>query len=422
LSISLFLPNLFARAHHAIYSEVTNYPIRKWVNRGTGAVEFTATIGPDNLAYLDWNLILCFESASVSIADLHTWLNQLPFNSVRQLVHAKSIEGVLDHITASDASHFCKDCINGKLTWAPHSKVATWASRPLFCMFSDVHGPLTVHSCQGHFYWVTFINDYSRFPAVYFLSHKSDILGAFRKYKAWAENATGCRISALRDDKGGKYMSEGFETFLAKAGIQREHTIRDTPQQNGVAEHMNCSISEGITTLLSQLGLSHTWWEDAATHWLFGKIRLPCSAMVPLTPFDLFYGQHLDLSALHPFGCLAYVHLQKDQRPALGSHAVQCVLVGYPMSYKGWRLWDPNTHKEIISDSIVFRESVFPFHKPLLSGFGSSSDNNPPPLCTFESPWSQGPLRMLSSALMQINGLPLHWQRLTLTFAMVLGF
>jgi hypothetical protein len=226
---------------------------------------------------------------------------------------------------------------------------------------------------------VTFIDDFSCFPALYFLKRKSDVFDVFRKYKAWAENMTGCRIGVLRDDKGGEYMSSAFDSFLAGASIAQEHTIRDTPQQNGIAERMNQSISDGIMTLLSQSGLLRTWWEDAATHWVYGKIRLPCSATAPLTPFNLFYGRKPDLSSLHPFSCLAYVHLQKDQRPALAPHAVQCVLIGYPLDYKGWKFWDPLGRKEVISDSAIFCESVFPFRKASLSGLGPSSGSSPLP-------------------------------------------
>ena len=110
LSISLFLLNHFARTHHVMYSEVTDYLICKWVNQATGAVEFTATITSDDLAYLDWKLICSSESASVSIADLHAHLNHMPFSSVCQLLCAKSIAGVPDHITNSDVDDFCEDC------------------------------------------------------------------------------------------------------------------------------------------------------------------------------------------------------------------------------------------------------------------------------------------------------------------------
>jgi len=109
-------------------------------------------------------------------------------------------------------------------------------------------------------------------------------------------------------------------------------------------------------------------------HWLHGKIWLPSSTTAPLTPFELFYSCTPNLSSLRPFSCLTYIHLQKDQFPPLLPHATQCVLIGYPMDYKGWRFWDPWTHKEIISNSAVFRESVFPFHKPGLSGVDKSVD------------------------------------------------
>ena len=243
---------------------------------------------------------------------------------------------------------------------------------------------------------VTFIDDYSRFPAVYFLSHKSGVFKAFRQYKAWAENMTGHRVGILRDDKGGEYMLGAFESFLADAGIQHEHTIRDTPQQNGVAEHMNRSISEGVTTLLSQSGLSHTWWEDAATHWLYGKIRLPSLTTAPLTPHDLFYGRRPDLSGLRPFGCLAYVHLQKDQHPALSSHAAQCLVVGYPSDSKGWKFWNLVTLKETVSDSAVFRESVFPFHKPSLLSPGPASGEHSTPIASLPPPTNVLPPPLLT--------------------------
>ena len=52
LSINLFSANKFAKEHCNSHSEVTEYPKRKWINQQTGAVEFTATIHTNNLAYL----------------------------------------------------------------------------------------------------------------------------------------------------------------------------------------------------------------------------------------------------------------------------------------------------------------------------------------------------------------------------------
>jgi hypothetical protein len=82
---------------------------------------------------------------------------------------------------------------------------------------------------------------------------------------------------------------------------------------------------------------------------------------------------------LHPFGCLTYIHLQKDQHGALLPHVAQCILIRYPTDYKGWCFWNPQVHREVISDSTVFHESVFPFRKPRLSGEDRSMDPLPNP-------------------------------------------
>jgi hypothetical protein len=66
------------------------------------------------------------------------------------------------------------------------------------------------------------------------------------------ENHTGHKIKALQDDKGGEYMSSVFGDFLAAAGIARQHTVRNEPHQNGVAERANCTLEEGATAMLQE--------------------------------------------------------------------------------------------------------------------------------------------------------------------------
>jgi len=194
------------------------------------------------------------------------------------------------------------------------------AEVPLQQVYSDVHGPVSTRSWWGNVYWVSFIDDYSHFLAIYFIRNKSDVFGVFKQYRAWAENITGCKISILHDNKGGEYTLTELDRYLAEAGIHHEHSIQDMPQQLGIMEHLNHNLDEGITMLLSQSRLSCAWWEDAALHFLYRKIWLPSSVTVPNTPYDLFYGKKGSVEHLWPFGCLAYVHLQKDQHGAFQLH------------------------------------------------------------------------------------------------------
>ena len=75
--------------------------------------------------------------------------------------------------------------------------------------YTDVH-EVGAHSREGHYYWVTFIDDKSRFKAVMPIQQKSKTFAAFKVFRAYAESQTGKQIKAIRNDKAGEYMSKEF--------------------------------------------------------------------------------------------------------------------------------------------------------------------------------------------------------------------
>lgn len=245
----------------------------------------------------------------------------------------------------------CEDCNISKLTKAPHTRPAERAKGVLERVFSDVHGPIQVQGRKGEVYWVSFIDDYiySRFAMVYTLKTKDQVFEAFEHYTQWAENQMNCRVGSwdeqgirrtvkcLRDDKGGEYTSHKLRDFCVAHGIEREHTIRDTPQQNGVAERMNHTLSEGITTMLTSSKLPPSSWPWALNALVRSINHLPSLSIDFKTPFELWNGRIPSIAMLRTWGCEALVHLQKDQRiKPFGPHARKCVFIGYPPDYKGW--------------------------------------------------------------------------------------
>ena len=179
---------------------------------------------------------------------------------------------------------------------------------------------------------------------------------AFKQFKAYAENQTGHKIKALRDDKGGEYMSNAFLRFTDECGIIRQHTVRNRPQQNGVAERANRTLSERITAMLEESGLSSKFWGECLAALVHVWNRCPTSAVAKKTPFELWHGKKPDVSHLRIWGCTAYVHVQKDKRTALGSHMEKCIFIGYPDGYKGWKFYNPITKKMVISERAEFDE------------------------------------------------------------------
>ena len=68
------------------------------------------------------------------------------------------------------------------------------------------------------------------------MKHKGKVLELFVEWKEYMEKSTGRKIKVLRSDNRGEYKSDPFLKLCRDEGIKKHFTIRETPQQNGVAE------------------------------------------------------------------------------------------------------------------------------------------------------------------------------------------
>ena len=115
-------------------------------------------------------------------------------------------EGLMGNLAKVTLST-CEHCLMGKSKRKPFGK-ATRASFPLQLIHSDICGPMNVRARHGGFYFITFIDDYTRYGHVYLISHKFEALDCFRRYMRLVENQLDKSIKALRTDRGREYLSE----------------------------------------------------------------------------------------------------------------------------------------------------------------------------------------------------------------------
>ena len=334
-----------------------------------GLLQFRALV-KGNLAYIDGRTQPAefAHVTSLSPPSQEIWHSRLCHVNYRYL-HELYQKGLVSGLTMSSSSpepRICEPCIMGKQHRDPFPHQATHrATQLLELIHSDLHGPLPVQSHSGYRYWVSFIDDYSRYTTVYLLKNKSDTAYAFKQFKAYAENQTGRSIKVLRDDKGGEYSSKEFAKYLALAGIDRQRTAPGTPQQNGVAERFNRTAQERVTSMLTESEFSPGFWAEALTTYIHVHNMCPTSAVKGSTPYELWHKRKPDVSHLRIFGCTAYVLIQDHKRKSLQPHSIKCKFLGYEPGIKAWRFWDSKGRKVMVSRDVKFVE--IPVSKPDMS-------------------------------------------------------
>jgi hypothetical protein len=219
-----------------------------------------------------------------------------------------------------------------------------------------VWGPTKEASMGGSRYFVTFTDDFSRKLWVYFMKQKSEVFSKFKLWKAEVENQTGRKIKYLRSDNGTEYTDSRFQKFCEEQGIQRHFSVRKTPQQNGVAERVNRSLTERARCLRLNAGLSKGFWAEAINMACYLINRSPRASLEGKVAEEVWTGKPIDLDNLRIFGCPAFVHISSEDRSKLDPKSKKCVFVGYSKGVKGFKLWDPVSKKMILSRDVVFDE------------------------------------------------------------------
>jgi transposase InsO family protein len=148
----------------------------------------------------------------------------------------------------------------------PRKSHATAEARdlaPLELIHSDLCEMNGVLTKGGKRYFMTLIDESTRYCYVYLLKSKDEDLNFFKIYKAEAENQLDRKIKHLRSDRGGEYFFNKFDSFCAKHGIIHERMLPYSPQSNGVAKRKNRTLTNLVNAMLDMSGLSQAWWGEA---------------------------------------------------------------------------------------------------------------------------------------------------------------
>ena len=172
---------------------------------------------------------------------------------------------------------------------------------------------------------------------------KSKVCEKFTDLKALIENTSSQKIKILRSDNGREYVSNELLYIYSHSGIQVQHSIPYTPQQNDLAERKNRSLKEMTTCMLESKKLATNLWVEAMHAARYIQNRVPHSSMKGKTPFEAYFRHKPDVSNLRVFGSTAWARIPLDKRRDLQPQRIECLFIGYLDESIGFKLLDIRT-------------------------------------------------------------------------------
>jgi hypothetical protein len=259
-----------------------------------------------------------------------------------------------------DDDSVCDICHYARHKKSKFSLSSSRASKCYELFHFDIWGPISTLSVHGHKYFVTAVDDHSRFTWVILCKSKSEVTKLVQIFLLMIENQFDCHVKTVRTDNNGPEFL--MPQFYASKGIEHQTSCVETPQQNGRVERKHQHILNVGRALLFQSKLPKQFWSYAILQATYIINRIPSPLLNNKSPYHLRFQHDPDLHELKVFGSLCYASTIQSHRTKLDSRARKSVYLGHKQGVKGAVLLDLTTKTIFISRHMTYHEHVFPYH------------------------------------------------------------
>ena len=266
----------------------------------------------------------------------------------------------------SNGHNKCEICVEAKHSRTHFRPVTSRQTELLELIHSDLADFKNTESRGGKRYYITFVDDHSRYTKVYLLRTKDEAEQKFLIYKAEVENQLDRKIKRFRSDRGGEYGTTFLKELCEQNGIIHELSAPYTPQQNGIAERKNRTLKEMMNAMLISSGLPDNMWGEAVLSANYVLNKVPHKKL-DKTPYELWKGHGPNLKYLKVWGCLAKVGLPSFKRENIGPKTFDAVFVGYAENSAAYRFMCLSDRSMCESRDAEFFEHIFPLKNNVVS-------------------------------------------------------
>lgn len=93
---------------------------------------------------------------------------------------------------------------------------------------------------------------------------KDELLEIFEENSFMVENFHNKKMKILRSDNGGVFGNERLDKYLAALAIQKQLTVPEITQHNGLSERLYQTLINITRCFLIESGADHRFWAEAS--------------------------------------------------------------------------------------------------------------------------------------------------------------
>jgi hypothetical protein len=274
--------------------------------------------------------------------------------------HAKlsEINKIFPFVHFTKSSDPCDICFFAKQKRLPFTLSNHVSKQNFDLIHMDIWGPISVPSMLGFKYFLTIVDDKSRFTWIYLLKLKSEASTYIKHFCSMVKTQFETNIKCIRSDNGTEFL---LKKFYLENGIIHQTSCVSTPQQNGIVERKHQHILGIARALLFQANLPHIFWAHAVGHAIHIINRLHTPFLNQKTPFQILFNELPDVSNLRVFGSLVFATTLSNHRKKLDPRSRKCIALGFRSGVKGHILFDLKNKEIFVSRDVIFFEHIFPY-------------------------------------------------------------
>lgn len=273
----------------------------------------------------------------------------------------------LDRLNALNFPSFCKDTNNvpclvcplakqRRLSFASNNNMSKFAFNLVHC---DTWGPYHTPTHARYIYFLTLVDDCTRYTWIFLMRHKSDARSIIPKFFSVIETQFNTKIKSFRSDNALELL---FTEYFASKGVVHQFSCVERLEQNSVVERKHQHLLNVARALFFQSRVPIKFWGECVLTAAYLINRILAPILHHQSPYQAFYHTDVDYGFLRVFGSLCFASTLPSHRTKFQPQATTCVFLGYPPRMKGYKVYDIVNKVFFVACDVVFHEDSFPFH------------------------------------------------------------